>query len=261
MFDRILLEPEQEELLVAIVEAARGTPRDQRRKFLFVPYPGGSFLQHPGFGRRTHEVYKGDIEILGQEGLLALSYSGKGSITFDVKPLGFKYYEQLKKLMGEPIQQLETSIRNFLDADAFQKKYPLAYQKWVTAENLLWSSDSEKQLSLIGHTCREAVQEFATALVEQHSPPDVDSNKALTVSRLKAVITVKKKDLGPAVEELLDALVVYWGTTNDIIQRQEHSGQKENRPLVWEDARRVVFNTAIVMFELDHALSCPPVFQ
>jgi hypothetical protein len=39
------------------------------------------------------------------------------------------------------------------------------------------------------------------------------------------------------------------------VQRQEHGAQKEGRPLVWEDGRRVVFQTAIVMFELDRALS------
>lgn len=51
---------------------------------------------------------------------------------------------------------------------------------------------------------------------------------------------------------MLDALVVYWGTVHDLAARQEHGAAKAV-PLVAEDARRVVFQTAIVMFELDRA--------
>ncbi len=36
--------------------------------------------------------------------------------------------------------------------------------------------------------------------------------------------------------------------------RQEHGAQKESETLQWEDARRVVFQTAMVMFELDRTL-------
>ena len=55
--------------------------------------------------------------------------------------------------------------------------------------------------------------------------------------------------------EMLKALVMYWGTVMDITQRQEHGSQREGGELTWEDARRVVFQTAVVMFEVDHALS------
>jgi hypothetical protein len=48
---------------------------------------------------------------------------------------------------------------------------------------------------------------------------------------------------------------VYWGTVNDLIQRQEHGAQREGGALAWEDGRRVVFQTAIVMFEIDRSLS------
>jgi hypothetical protein len=49
---------------------------------------------------------------------------------------------------------------------------------------------------------------------------------------------------------MLKALLAYWGTVNDLVQRQEHGGQKEREPLKWEDGRRVVFQTAVVMFEI-----------
>jgi hypothetical protein len=130
----------------------------------------------------------------------------------------------------------------------------VAYQKWLQAESILWSSDSEQQLTSIGHLCREALQEFATALVDHYQPPNVDSDKAHTVARLKAILNLSRDQLVSTEKPFLDALVAYWGTVSDIIQRQEHGGQKEGRPLVWEDARRVVFQTAILMFEIDNSL-------
>ena len=57
-------------------------------------------------------------------------------------------------------------------------------------------------------------------------------------------------DSHPVVGErdraFLDALLTYWGTVSDLVQRQEHGAKKEGEPLMWEDARRVVFQTAIV---------------
>src|SRR5439155_2241153 len=52
----------------------------------------------------------------------------------------------------------------------------------------------------------------------------------------------------------LDALIGYWGAVSDLVQRQEHGGQREGAELTWHDARRVVFQVAMVMFEVDSAL-------
>jgi hypothetical protein len=161
----------------------------------------------------------------------------------------------MKQRAGQPIQNIETTIRNYLDADHFLQKYPKAYQKWAEAESMLWAGDSEHQLTTIGHLCREATQEFATALVEHCQPPDVDRDKAHTVTRIRAVLNLLDAQLGSTEKPFLDALLAYWGTVSDLIQRQEHGGRKEGDPLVWEDGRRVVFQTAVVMFEIDRAIS------
>jgi hypothetical protein len=60
--------------------------------------------------------------------------------------------------------------------------------------------------------------------------------------------------LGRTSSEMLQALVAYWATVMNIIQRQEHGSQREGGELTWEDARRVVFQTAVVMFEVDRAV-------
>jgi hypothetical protein len=146
-------------------------------------------------------------------------------------------------------------LRNVaLDADALQRSYPEAHRKWADAAERLSRSDSQQQLTTIGHLCREAIQEFATALVEQHRPPGVDQDKAHDINRIQAVLDQHRSALGTTAA-LLDAFVSYWRAVSGLVQRQEHGAQKEGRPLVWEDGRRVVFQTAVVMFEIDRALS------
>ena len=139
--------------------------------------------------------------------------------------------------------------------ESFQRKHYSAYEKWSHAESLLWSSDSEKQLTTMGHLCREALQELITNLVSEYSPPQVDGDKAHTVTRLRSVLATRKEKLGERESALLDALLVYCGTVIDLIQRQEHGAQKEGDSLVWTDGRRVVFQTAVVMIEIDSGLS------
>lgn len=255
MFDGVLLEPEHVELLCALVEAARNVPRSQREKFIVIQTHGGDFIRHPGLAGWDGTLYLGDVEALGREGLLAITYGPQGSTLFDVTPRGFAYYDHVKRGMGKPVERVEASIRTHLAADHFQRVYGNAYQKWVSAEQMLWSSDSERQLTNIGHLCREALQEFAAALLHQYKPADVDQDKSHTVARIRTVLHLRSQHLGSAEKALLDALLVYWGTVSDLAQRQEHGGQKERLPLIWEDGRRLVFQTAVVMFEADCALS------
>ena len=95
------------------------------------------------------------------------------------------------------------------------------------------------------------MQAFTSDIIEQYPPASVTSDPTMTVTRLRAVLTLLASQLGTTEEPFLNALIAYWGTVSDLVQRQEHGAQKEGQPLVWEDARRVVFQTALVMFEVD----------
>jgi len=258
MFDNILLEPEQTDLLVLLVEASRSVPREQRQKFIaagpMACAPPNHRLIHPGLPDGEIRLYIGDLEILDREGLIAMSYDSRGTALFDVTPLGYRFYEHLKQEGGEPLQRIQSDIRDYVNASSFVAKYDRAHKKWADAEAMLWSTDSPYQLSTVGHLCREAMQEFATALVNKFRPSVVNSNKASTVDRIKAVLK-EKKNFGSREKQFLDALVAYWGAVSDLVQRQEHGAQKEGGNLVWEDGRRVVFQTAMIMLEIDHALS------
>jgi len=252
------LEPEQEEVLLTLVEAARNVPKEQREPFLALHlYEGPNLtIKHKGLSDGLQLVYSGDFDVLEREQFIAVTViSPGGAYHFDVLPRGFAYYRELKQRERETLQSVESNLRHYLDADRFSKRYPSAYQRLRDAENLLWDSDSNRQLTTIGHICREAMQEFATSLVEQHRPRDVDNDKAHTVSRVRAVINLHDKKLGEAVRDHVNALIVFWGTVSDLIQRQEHGGQKEGEPLIWEDGRRAVFQTAVVMYEIDSSLA------
>lgn len=250
------LDPEQEEVLSVLVEAARNVPREKREPFLALSFDEQRNLtvRHPGLPDSSYLVYPGDFEVLARASLVSIKHLNNAVFYFDILPSGFAYYLDIKNRHKDVLDSAETEIRNYLDSDRLQKKYPNAHQKVKTAADLLWHVDSENQLTTIGHLCREALQEFATALVESHGLTDVDRDKAHTVSRIRSVINSFKKDTSEAEIELLDALVAYWGTVNDLVQRQEHGGQKEGRALIWNDARRVVFQTAIVMYEIESSL-------
>lgn len=195
----------------------------------------------------------GDLDILQAEGLLLLTRQGRAHRSYVVTSQGYSLYAELQDRSGAPTQQVEETLMRYLDSDAFQRLYPEAHRKWAEAAGLLWRSDSQQQLTTIGHLCREAIQEFATALVERHQPPGVDQDKSRDINRIQAVVDQRRSQLGTTAA-LLDALVPYWRAVSGLVQRQEHGAQKEGRPLVWEDGRRVVFQTAIIMFEVDRML-------
>jgi hypothetical protein len=254
ILDEITLEEEQQELLAVLVEATRNVPRDEREKFYVCPCgdrPQWS-IRHPGIERGKGLANIGDFEILGINGLLfETPLSGYGR-AFEVMPEGFEYYREMKAV-GAQHEHVERDIRDYVHGDAFGKKYGVAFSKWAEAERMLWATDSERQLTTIGHHCREAAQAFATALVSEFKPPDVDADPAHTVARIKSVLAVHRENLGDAHTAYLAALLAYWGTVNDLIQRQEHAAQRESETLKWEDGRRVVFSTLLVMYELDRA--------
>lgn len=134
----VLLEPEQEELLKALVEATRNVPRNERQKLIFTQSWGPrDRISHPGLPGQMMGAYEGDLDVLEREGLLNVSYTGqRGNRFFDVGPLGFRFYEEMQRRLGTPAQQVEEGLKRYLETDAFQQKYPAAYRKWAEAEKV-----------------------------------------------------------------------------------------------------------------------------
>jgi len=254
-YDKIQLEKEHKELLYKIVEASRNLLNGRRSEFFVIRDSVNTCLQHSGLPNNEIEFYYNDLEVLNGYGMLQVTHSDQyGIVRFDIHPSGIDCYKYLKKLSNEPVNNLGKEIRNYINSPDFQKEYPQTHEKWLKAERLLWESDSIQQLTTIGHLCREAITEYIDNLVNQYNPPNAEMNKSSTKNRLKSVIDSKASDLGKTEKAFLDALYCFWESVSDLIQRQEHGAKREKEKLIWEDGRRVVFQTMVVIYEIDKAL-------
>jgi hypothetical protein len=250
----VLLEEQQAELLRALVEAHRQVmPRHDFIVFHVANADPRAFVRHAGLPEVLRAA-EGDLDVLTRQGFLLVRSVNKGVSVFTMSPQALAYYESLQR-QGEPAERIEQTIRRLLDGESFKSRFPVAHAKWVQAEELLWAADAQEQLTAIGHHCREAAQAFATALVSQYQPPSCDPDPTKTKNRLRAVVEARRPALGEKAHDLLTAMVDYWGALVELHQRQTHGAQREGQPLTWEDGRRVVFQTLLVMYELDRALS------
>lgn len=246
---KIGLDGYQRKALVTLVEASRRVPEDVRPSFFYQhlfpdPHPT---VEHPGLREVLH-LSKGDIEVFARAGLVIHRQHIHGRGNIDLTPSAFALCEQIQLEDGSPVTRLQEEIRGFLDAGAFRRRFHRAHDAWSKAAELLWARDhSTSQLSTIGHLCREAMQEFAAVLVSAPEPPTPDPERTQTVARIRASLAAVRSSSDRA---FLDALLSYWGTVSDLVQRQEHAGARDGVALTWDDARRVVFQTALVMYEI-----------
>lgn len=257
----VRLDPEQQELLAQMVEAQRSLPRKQRQHFILSETFDSTDLVHPAPGRI--ELTKSDMDALEMQGLVYLAaIGGRGSPNYDITPQGYAYYENLRTRNRQPLAEVEEEIsRRYMDDEGFRRAHPAAWAKWTQAVNKLWSEEWEKELTNIGHLCRESIQDFAADLIVKFQPPDAPPDRNKDVARIKAVVEQHKSRLGKRDKRLLeanvkylDALLDYWRAVSGLIQRQEHGVAADEGALSWPDARRVVFQTALVMYEVDASL-------
>ena len=238
----ILLTDEQREMLVFLVEETRRSSEGRRHQFRAHRGGQNDILQS---GDQRYPTNLPDLYELDATGLIRLR-EAETSVSFVVSPKGFAFYEEVKRAQGEPIERVEGEARHLLERDILDD-FDEAAQIWRDAEDLLWSGDAEEQLTAIGHKCREALQAFAQGLYERHCPDSDALAKDKTVDRIRSVLSARRSVVGKTTE---DFLIAYWGTVSDLAQRAEHGSQREDRPLLWEDGRRLVFQTLLVMVEL-----------
>lgn len=250
-FGRIYLEEAQRELLSWMVEGERQLPTEKHGRFLLTETMGGSFLIHPYVPERP-AVRRGDLESLADYGLLRRGFGSRGTPNFEITPQGRRYYTEMKRRVSEPMSTVEEEMRRLLVSDAFESKHPEALARWRDAESDLWAAETVGDFTEIGHICREAMQAFADSLARLHRIEGIPTDPSKTIARIRAVI--RGSGLAGGRQDLLTGLLSYWGTVSDFVQRQEHGAGKEGEDVNWEDARRAVFQTMVVMFEIERAL-------
>jgi len=244
------LEPEQAELLSSLCEAARSQNRHERQSFHAIEFGEGSTLRHPRLpGGGIDDPHFPDLELLAKYQLIHVSSRNRDGMVFDVTPEGFAHWETLKAKQGSGVDRIQKEIRSYIESAPFRARFATAFDKWAQAEEKLWSAESDRQFTTIGHECREAIQAFASA-----AGASPNQNAASDVDNVRRGLNALKGRVPESLTAMLDALLPYWGTMTDLVQRQEHGASKEGEPIGWEDARAVVFQTSIVMFEFARAL-------
>jgi hypothetical protein len=145
--------------------------------------------------------------------------------------------------------RFEATIIEYVSDESFRGRYPGPHQKWSDAHAILETAP-DRLGSTVGHLCREAIQQFSDELVARHGLGPFEANK--TKAKIRAVFEADA-GVSPTVKRSLEALVAYWETVSDLVQRQEHGSA-----LGEEDGRRLVFQTMLVMREIDIALKRAP---
>ncbi len=247
------LEEEQINLLCQLVDAHRNVIPSKRTDFMVTHDMTSDSMLHPGFSSGMTDVVIVDLRILDSSGLIKIynSNSPYTEFSFTLTSLGFQYYEFIKDKSINPIQRIQKEILSFINIPSFEQRYKSAFLKWKESEKLLWSTNTEINISTVGHLCREALQEFLEILIARHHLHKDCPEKDKTKNRVKALINNRKPTSSDTIIKLLEKLYEFWDMLNELVQRQEHYGLKERETIVLDDAKRVVLYTVIIMQELD----------
>jgi hypothetical protein len=250
--DKLPLLDRQKDLLINLVEASRRGTGAARGKFLLAITPHGDKLLHPGLPGGQMASSEDDIEALAESGLVKTTRPRRDTISFTLTPMGVSQYQTFKEAARERVARVEPDLPRLLESDAFQRHHPAAYQNWATAEAQLWR-ESLPNVRQIARFCREAMQALAASLVERFRPPGVSALPEDAVYRLRAVIAQHEGRLGSERMALLDALLAYWSSLAELVEREEESSPTAD-PSTSEDARSLVLQTLVVLLEVDRSL-------
>lgn len=246
--------PEQETLLTIIVESWMSLDPASRSTFLY------SRTHSEPLGKLSHrnlddiQAQSHDLDELSDKGLIRKKELGHVS-QVTLRPEGFRYYEKIRAQQGAALERVEQFTRSYITTARFRQRYPVAFERWSSGEALLWDSDVDTNLTMIGLALREAIQAFATSLVDRFSPSEVDEDPQHDQARVKATLDLKKDILGRTT---VKALKAQYSTVSDLVQRLVHGAQREREALTQTDARRAVFLVASAMMEVDGALGSAP---
>ncbi len=162
----------------------------------------------------------------------------------------------------EDFERIEDYLRAYLVQERFTSQYPRAAQRWSQVWAMLWRANSTDRVVAVADRAYEVMSEFVAALVDLHELHPVDpgwtgalGDRDATLERLASVIESCRPALGDGRCALLQTLLDYWQALSDSVQRhREHRAGRVLGRLTWEDGRRVVVLTAMVMVEIDRSL-------
>jgi hypothetical protein len=175
--------------------------------------------------------------------------AAKAGIEKRVTPSGLKKTYEVS--VAERTSRLVAHMAAHIDEPAFGTRYPLAYEKWRAAFDL-FEIGAERNAARIGIDCRGAATAFVIELAAAHKV-DVPDGSPIAAASIRAILR-SAGDRSSRVDAFLDALVKYWGSVMGLVNRQVHEAEAAPGTIRHEDARRALFQTMLVMHEIDSAL-------
>jgi hypothetical protein len=128
---------------------------------------------------------------------------------------------------------------------------------------MLWCADSRGKVLAVRHKARDAIQAFSVSMLERSMPlamgphwPSLladGSQRPEPLDSLASIAAAYGEQLGPGRSQLLCELLEPWRALSGKLQRQHGSRAAER--VRWEDGRRLVLFTALVMVEFDRSFA------
>ncbi len=253
-FASIDLPPETEQLFVEMAEATLSSTTPAHRMFMLAVHLGGNRLVFAGQPRRDwKDVDPGALDDLASLGLLRKSFGGRGTPNYRLTNDGRRFFEWLMSQRGEPIRQVEQTVRTWLGSEGFASRYPAASASLGRAFEQLWHGETDDQaVSGYGADLRAALQDFASEL-QGHLKLDSSTSREKPVDRLAEAVEALADRVGEREEAVLAQLVELCRVTLRQVQRIHHV-RAEGELSGWDELRRAGFVLVMVVHELDRAV-------
>jgi hypothetical protein len=161
--------------------------------------------------------------------------------------------------------RIEDYLRRYLEHERFMSVHPLACGRWIVAWEMLWCADSRAKVIAVGRRAGDAMRAFSFSMHERCMPlamdshwPDVladASQRPEPLDSLASITDAYGEQLGAGRSQLLQELFEPWRALGEKLQRHEQGSQPPDERLRWEDGRRLVLFTALVMVEFDRSFA------
>jgi hypothetical protein len=164
--------------------------------------------------------------------------------------MGYAYYEAHQGAQ-HPAELLASQVRQYVDTSAMGA-YSEADAHLREAAKRLWAARRDADVKDVGDKCRDAVQAFAQTYYERFYPGAAEEPvpRDKTLDAVGKVFGHLQALRGEKDTSFADAMFEFWKALIGSVQKVVHGSEQRDRPLRWDDGRRIVLHTYLLIGEL-----------
>ncbi|HEV2923990.1 MAG TPA: hypothetical protein VGW98_08145 [Solirubrobacteraceae bacterium] len=161
--------------------------------------------------------------------------------------------------------RIEDYLRAYLEDQRFRSAHPLARGRWIVAWEMLWCADSHSKVIAVGQRAGDAMHAFSGSMLERcmhfamdshrRDPLADGSQRPGPLDGLASITDAYGEQLGAGRSQLLREMFEPWRALSGKLQLHEQGLRPPHERLRWEDGRRLVLFTALVMVEFDRSFA------